>query len=441
MHSSIAYHLQVDPRVMPLPDPEMQQILLIARSIAGETGHALLARLVESLSAHMNAAFVAITFSEGLPPTHARALYALRDGARVDDVRYSLKGTPCARVFAGEVLTVPCGIADLYPREAGFEGYIGIPLRNGDGSVMGHLAVFSDDAIQHSEVDTAISTIFAHRAEDELRRSAFETERKNLIADLSRLNARLQRGYSELRRENEQTSELMGLIAHDLRSPLAALISQAELGLSRTRAPTYEISRIEAAFQKVIDNADRIAQLIDATLERAREKGEVLSVNPELCDLCRLVSIAVEANRDAAMRKSIALNVVPACDILVEVDETLIVSAIDNLISNAVKYTYSQGSVQISVRLVDGDAVITVSDNGQGLTPDDQARVFGRFQTLSAKPTGTERSTGLGLANVRAVALAHGGSVHAESEGRGKGSSFRMTLPCRFGAQSATQTT
>lgn len=363
-------------------------------------------------------------------PTHARALYALRNRAFVDEVRYSLSGTPCARVYAGEVLTVPCGIADLFPKEAGFEGYIGIPLHDTDGAVVGHLAVFSDDAIQQSEVATAISTIFAHRAEAELRRIAFEEERKSLIADLSRLNAKLQRGYTELRQENEQTSELMGLIAHDLRSPLAALISQAELGLMRASAPSAEKSRIEACFQKVIDNADRIAQLIEATLERAREKGEALHVTPVTCDLCRLARVAVEANRDAATRKCISLNLVQAREVLVEVDETLITSAIDNLISNAVKYTHPKGSVEIAVEVIGGNAVVTVGDTGQGLTSDDLARVFGRFQTLSAKPTGSERSTGLGLANARAVALAHGGELSAESEGQGKGSSFRLTLPC-----------
>ena len=172
--------------------PEMQQVLLIARSIASETGHALLLRLVEALSVHMNAVFVGVTYGEGRPPTHARALYALRKQQAAHGIRYELDGTPCARVYAGEVLTLPCGIAKLYPREAEFEGYIGIPLRDDAGAVAGHLAVFSDDAIEQSEVATAISTIFALRAEAELRRLAVEADRKRLISDLSRLNTRLQ---------------------------------------------------------------------------------------------------------------------------------------------------------------------------------------------------------------------------------------------------------
>ena len=149
---------------MPPHSPETEQVLLIARSIAGETGHALLARLVEALSEHLDAAFVAVTYGEGTPPTHARALYALQDHKVARGIRYELQGTPCARVYAGEVVIIPCGIADLYPREARFEGYIGIPLRDTTGEVTGHLAVFSNQEIKESEIATAISTIFATAA-------------------------------------------------------------------------------------------------------------------------------------------------------------------------------------------------------------------------------------------------------------------------------------
>lgn len=415
----------------PETSPEMSQVLMIARSIAGETGHTMLTRLVESLSQYLDTAFVAVTYAEGTPPTHARALYALRDQQAAEGIRYALDGTPCARVYAGETLTVPCGIADLYPREAGLEGYIGIPLRAADGTVLGHLAVFSDTPITRSEVATAIATIFALRAEAELRRLAGEADRKRLIADLTRLNTRLQRGYADLRRESAQKTGLMGLIAHDLRRPLSALMSQAELGLARCAAATPDIARVSAAFTKVVANADRMSHLIDATLDRARAEGEALTLSPQPCDLPGLVRIAAEANRDDAARKSIALAVAPSPAIPATLDETLVISAIDNLISNAVKYTAPGGTVDVTVETDTGTdtATIAVTDTGQGLTPDDLDRAFGRFQTLSARPTGGEGSTGLGLANVREIARAHGGTVCAESDGPGKGSRFSLTLP------------
>ena len=103
----------------------------------------------------------------------------------------------------------------------------------------------------------------------------------------------------------------MGLIAHDLRSPLTAVMSQAELGLARTQARAPEKARIEAAFHKVINNADRMAQLIEATLDRARDEGEALSLNRKPSDLVGLVGIAAEANREDAARKSITSIIRP----------------------------------------------------------------------------------------------------------------------------------
>ncbi|MEQ9261221.1 MAG: HAMP domain-containing sensor histidine kinase [Roseovarius sp.] len=408
---------------------ETEQILAIARSIAGETGHAMLASLVDALNNHLNTAFVAVTYGEGAPPTHARAIYAMKGGAVAEHVRYALEGTPCARVFEGETLTVPCDIAALYPREAGFEGYIGIPLRNEAGRVAGHLAIFSDTPIARSEVATAIATIFAQRAEAELRRLQVEAERQRLIADLTTLNRRLQGGYAAMRRENAQKTALMGLIAHDLRRPLSAAVSQAELSLSRLRAPKPDAAKVEQALTKVLANADRMAQLIDATLERVRDAGAALKTDPHPCDLAGLVRVALEANAEEAARKRITLDFAPPAPVIAEVDDVLIVSAIDNLLSNAVKYTHPGGCVTVALAREGASARLSVTDTGQGLTAEDLARVFGRFQTLSARPTDGERSIGLGLANVRDIALAHGGEAHAESAGRGKGSRFSLLLP------------
>ena len=407
----------------------MQQVLQIARSIAGETGHALLANLTSALSKYLNTAFVAITYGEGTPPTHARATYALRHQEVADDVRYELDGTPCARVYRGEALTIPCGIAKLYPREAAFEGYIGIPLRDRHGEVGGHLAVFSDDPIEQSEVAAAVTTIFAIRAEAEMRRIAEERERQNMISDLSALNARLLRGYAKLKEENAQKTSLMGLIAHDLRSPLSAVLSQAELGRARIGRDANDLTKLDSGFRKIADNACRMADLIEATLERVRAEGEALMICAESYDLSGLARIAVEANREAADGKGIALSLTCSGQCVADVDDALIVSAIDNLVSNAIKYTFPGGNILVALSTSEGKARVSVTDTGQGMTSDDLQRAFGRFQRLSARPTGGEHSTGLGLANVREIALAHGGEVLVESGGRGKGSRFTIVVP------------
>ncbi|QGX98059.1 sensor histidine kinase [Roseovarius faecimaris] len=408
---------------------EMQQILLIARSIAGVTGHDLLSGLVSALSRYLDAAFVAITFGEGHPPTHARTLFALEENDVSEDLRYELSGTPCARVYAGETVIIPCKIAALYPEDAEYEGYIGIPLRDVSGDVAGHLAIFTTDHIRDSEVAAAIAQIFALRAEAELRRIAEEANRQSLISDLSALNTRLQRGYAKLRHEIQQKTNLMGLVSHDLRSPLSVIMAQAELGRARLGAATPDTEKLDSGFRKIMNSADRMTGLISAALEHVRADSEALQISAQPCDLANLISIAVEANSEEAARKSISLHVDPAPGVTATVDDALIVSAIDNLINNALKYTHSGSSVHVDLTTQQDTATISVTDSGQGLTESDLQRAFGRFQRLSATPTGGEASTGLGLANVREIAKAHSGQANADSDGPGQGARFSITLP------------
>jgi signal transduction histidine kinase len=103
--------------------------------------------------------------------------------------------------------------------------------------------------------------------------------------------------------------------------------------------------------------------------------------------------------------------------------------AIDNLVSNAIKYSSVGGKIVLGVTRQDGNTLINVTDDGAGLSPEDISRLFGRFQRLSAKPTGGESSTGLGLSIVKRIVDMHGGKISATSAGPGKGSTFTISLP------------
>src|ERR1044072_2520116 len=103
--------------------------------------------------------------------------------------------------------------------------------------------------------------------------------------------------------------------------------------------------------------------------------------------------------------------------------------AIDNLVSNAIKYSPIGGKISLLVTHDDANAIIRVTDEGAGLSPEDLGRLFGRFQRLSAKPTAGESSTGLGLSIVKRIVDMHGGKVTANSAGPGQGSTFAIVLP------------
>ena len=102
--------------------------------------------------------------------------------------------------------------------------------------------------------------------------------------------------------------------------------------------------------------------------------------------------------------------------------------AVDNLVSNAIKYSPTGGKIELVVTRQDDGTVISVRDEGAGLSPEDISRLFGRFQRLSAKPTGGESSTGLGLSIVKRIVELHGGPIAAESAGPGRGATFTITL-------------
>jgi signal transduction histidine kinase len=157
-------------------------------------------------------------------------------------------------------------------------------------------------------------------------------------------------------------------------------------------------------------------------------------------DLSALLHTVVENNQQLAQRKSQCLEVSLEPQLFAEVDSKRMYEVFENLLSNAIKYSPEGKTIWVSSIKVGGYATseqqapanrlrVTIRDEGQGLTEDDMQKLFGRFQRLSARPTGGESSTGLGLSIVKKIVELHGGKVWAESEGKDKGSAFFVELP------------
>jgi signal transduction histidine kinase len=131
----------------------------------------------------------------------------------------------------------------------------------------------------------------------------------------------------------------------------------------------------------------------------------------------------------SAVNKQQTISVAAPPNFVTMCDADRIREAIDNLVSNAIKYSPIGGKIAVAVTHEGPDTVIRVTDQGAGLSPEDLGRLFGRFQRLSAKPTAGESSTGLGLSIVKRIIDMHGGHVTAQSPGPGQGSTFTVTLP------------
>src|SRR5262249_31009411 len=157
----------------------------------------------------------------------------------------------------------------------------------------------------------------------------------------------------------------------------------------------------------------------DTLLADAMADALNISIRREPIDVPVLIKEVVESSQPLLEKKGQRIEVNAPAGLTVSGDPDRLREAIDNLVSNAIKYSPMGGRVAMAVAPEGDDVLIRVSDNGPGLSPEDMSRLFGRFQRLSAKPTAGESSTGLGLSIVKRIVELHGGQITAQSPGPG----------------------
>jgi len=236
----------------------------------------------------------------------------------------------------------------------------------------------------------------------------------------------------ELSRLNEEKNEFMGIAAHDLRNPLGAITGYAEIiqeeaaSLQASPAEQFERSRKEMTecATRINDTSKRMAEMVQNLLDANRiERGE-MKLNLAPIDLGPALSQVIETQRPHATAKQQTIHLqtepTPATAIL---DPGVILQILENLVSNAVKYSPPGKEIFVRLKKQAQGVRVEVQDQGPGLSADDQKKLFGKFARLSAKPTGGEHSTGLGLSIVKKMVEAMNGRVWCESE-LGQGAAF-----------------
>src|SRR5690606_15050216 len=243
--------------------------------------------------------------------------------------------------------------------------------------------------------------------------------------ELEQLNEVLQRTNVELKEASELKSQLLRIAAHDLKNPLNNIRELASLIQEEIEEDT-DVSEMLSLIQS---SSNKMLELITEILEsEALESGQ-LEIEPAPVDLGNLVAGIVDENRRQAQRKGqeILFDVPRADSFIVNGSEEWLAEGIENLVSNAIKYSPPGKQICVTLRRIASRIEVEVRDEGPGFTEEDKALMFQKFQRLSARPTGGESSTGLGLSIVKQIVDMHGGDIRLESEA-GKGAAFILTF-------------
>ncbi len=237
-------------------------------------------------------------------------------------------------------------------------------------------------------------------------------------------NRELAERVERLEETNAEKNRLLGMAAHDLRNPISVIRGYSTL-LVREELP----EDVHALLAQIEASSGFMVRLLNDLLDVSRIEAGYLELKAEKTNLVELVEKNVNLNRILASRKDMQIELEVEDDVpAVPLDPTKVDQVLNNLVSNAVKYSFAESRIAVRLTHSDDEVLVTVRDHGQGIPPEEVEQIFQEFTRASVKTTGGEPSTGLGLAIAKRVIEAHGGTIGVWSA-PGEGSTFYFSLP------------
>lgn len=281
-------------------------------------------------------------------------------------------------------------------------------------------------ALEHRERDLRAKNLKIQTQNEELQAQSEELASQN--EELVQQGNDLRAQSDALVESNERKNHFLGVLAHELRNPLAPISNSINI-LKRVAPGTEHAQRAQAVIER---QTRHMIRLIDDLLDITRISQGKIRVQSEAMDLLDAVRNCIEDQTSTVEQGHLNLALdLPAQPLRVRGDYTRICQVFGNLLSNAVKFTNEGGTIRVSAR-TDGarnEAVLEVQDTGIGLDPALIPQLFQPFSQGANAYTRTNGGLGLGLALVKALAELHGGSVTAQSAGPNQGSQFTVRLP------------
>jgi len=235
--------------------------------------------------------------------------------------------------------------------------------------------------------------------------------------------------YQQLVELNDLKNKFLGIAAHDLRNPIGVLMGYTDIILHGMLGEITEEQK--GMLLKISRAAKHMLSLVNDLLDVSAIESGKLELEPRELDLEEFLRESYEANRLLAMDKNIALELDKEPGLpRVIIDPDRVSQILNNLVTNAIKFSFPGSSIIIRAGKVEKEIQISVEDHGQGIPEDEVGKLFTAFQKTSVKPTGGEKSTGLGLAICKRMVEAHGGRIWFQST-FGKGSTFSFSIPLK----------
>ncbi len=373
-----------------------------------QNAHELLARLYQRIGDHKSALdnyqrFITIRDSL-FNDKSTRRLAALQTNYEIDRQRIQIELLTKEKSLQS---TVRNGLVGGFILSVGLLVAIGVAYRNK----------------RRSEKDLRATNAEILRQQELLEHQAQEIQVSNTA--LSERNLELGGANERLTALNTEKDEIMSIVAHDLKNPIAALSGFTEI----LREEGLAASDRSAILEQLSMLGSRMLELVKNVLDSYRMESGGIELHPVSLDIAPVVAMTVEMYRERAAAKDITLHWShPEGEFIACVDEQVFNQVLDNLLSNAVKYSLLGKKVFVRVGKSDSAVRVEIKDEGPGLSDEDMKKLFGKFARLSARPTGGEHSTGLGLSIVKKMVEAMNGKVWCESE-LGKGATFIVELP------------
>ena len=308
----------------------------------------------------------------------------------------------------------------LVTRDTGLRFYAGALLKTRDGVPLGTLCVLDDKPRPQglSEQEQFVLATLAHQVMSQIELRKAMAEQDSLIA--------------ALRQADQRKDEFLAMLAHELRNPLAPIVSAATMLSNFNLDP----GMVQRASEIVARQAGHMTSLIDDLLDVSRVTRGKVELELRELDFKDVIADAIEQVRPLIEKHGhrLTLDLPPARAIVVG-DRKRLVQVMTNLLSNAAKYTLEGGRIEVRLT-TDAEALaVDIRDDGIGMSPDLIASAFDLFAQGARGLDRSQGGLGIGLALVRSLLKLHGGAVSASSEGPGQGSTFHVSLPLSTRAQ------